>query len=306
MKKILLSAVALLSLTAVTAQTKTVGEELIHFDRVEMQDRSDDTLSFSDCSATGYTVYTAGPGNGYVMGTNAYNDIAKGNKITFAGSASIVGVYAWYGQIETTSGASIYVATIHDGSEALLGTSATHTIADIDTTTAGAAGWLEYTFTTPVTVTSDFYAMVSVDAPASTNADTVALVCSVSGCGGNAYEIGGDGTWYDVDANWGGFITEVSLVVLVNDLSFTGLFDTEAYKFGTYTANNTLFLNGINDDVLVNEVVIYDMNGKAVKTISVADQFTSYSFDISDITTGNYVISLNTNKGTVGQKVNIK
>lgn len=306
MKKILLSAVALLSLTAVTAQTKTVGEELIHFDRLEMQDRSEDTLLFTDCSATGYSVYTAGAGNGYVMGTNAYNDLAKGNKVTFDGSASIVGIYAWYGAIESTSGNSIYVATIHDGSEALLGTSGTHTVADIDTTVAGANGWLEYTFSTPVTVTSDFYAMVSVDAPASTDADTVALVCSVAGCGGNAYEIANDGTWYDVNTNWGGFVTEVSLMVLVNDLSFTGLFDTQVEKFGAYTANNTLFLNGINDDVFVQEVVIYDMNGKAIKTIAVADQFASYSFDISDVTTGNYVISLNTNKGTIGQKVNIK
>lgn len=307
MKKILLSAVALLSLTAVNAQNKITGETVATWDRIEMQDdRSEDTLvtaNFASNCGTGYGLVGSANG-GYVVGTNGYGDVGKGQFYSLAGSASVVGAYVWYGAKKSVDGTSSFVATILDVNKAIIGTSNTKTLADIDTTAAGASGWTEYTFATPVAVTGDFYAFVSVD-----GMDTVGIVSTVSPCGGDAYEIWNDATFIAInDAGaWGATSTiDLGILPLVNNLGFTGLFDSEAAEFGVYTNDNSLVLNAISDDVIVNVVTIFDMNGKAVKTISVTDQFETYTFDISDIITGTYIVSLNTNKGTLGQKINIK
>lgn len=308
MKKIYVLGLALLGAMTSFAQDRTVGGAEVSYDRFELQDRSEDTLSPSGVASggcgSGYTLYLS-DNSGYMFGTNGYNDVSKGQQFPLDGSCQVEGAMIWYGAKEKSGGTTALVTTVVDKDQStILATSQSITVDDIDTTAAGANGFVVYTFTTPVTVTDTFYIMTTVDAPASTNADTVGIVTTIDGCGGLAYELWNDGTFISISDAWTSDVDGV-ILALVNNLWYTGIFDEEKVDFGVYSANNNLYLNGINDDVLVNSVNLYDMSGRVVKTFTVQDQFESYVFDISDVTSGNYVLSLNTSIGTFGQKFNV-
>ena len=120
--------------------------------------RSEDTLnpaSFSDaCITGGLALYTVGNG-GYVGGMNGYGDKAKGQKYTLNGSATVVGAQVLYGAIEVVGGATMVTATLFDDAQNVLAAATPHAVSAIDTTASGAAGLMNYSFTSTA-VTSDF------------------------------------------------------------------------------------------------------------------------------------------------------
>jgi hypothetical protein len=267
MKKNYILGFMILGSTASFAQTRTVGEEVNHFDRIELQDRSTDKINFVDRPAGFATNGTTN--GGFTLGTNGYFDVAAGNLYTLPGTANVTGAYVWYGAIESVSATMPYNATIYNGDKVSIGVSNTKTIADIDTTAAGAAGWLEYSFTTPVSVADSFYVMISVDTVGLTAADTVALVGTTDGSGGMAINLWNDGSFvkYSDATNGYGENIDACIMVLVENLGHTNIFDQNVTAPGVYTTTNDLVINGVENNTFLNEVVIYDLAGKVIKRI---------------------------------------
>lgn len=269
--------------------------------------RSDDTLSppsFSDaCIANGFTL-VGSAGSGYISGTNDYGDIGKGQRFPFDGSAEIEGFLVWYGAIQNEDNMTQYVGSVtdKDGTTVLANTSP-HTISAIDTTSAGAAGWHPYTFSSAVTVTDTFYTWVAWQL----GTDTMGIVHTVDPCGSNAYEIWGDGSIYAMNdaSSWGSNI-DLSIIVLVNNISFTGIFDQDAVEYGMFTDGTNLFVNAVSDDVTMETITIHDMSGRVIKEFTVNFQTSNYTFDVSDIPTGNYLVSINSSRGGYAQKIHIQ
>ncbi|UKN02661.1 T9SS type A sorting domain-containing protein [Paracrocinitomix mangrovi] len=306
MRKIYVLGIALCATTFSFAQEKQAGQMEKSWERMELSgDRSEDTLSppsFSDaCINNGFGLYSSTNG-GYVNGTNGYGDIGAGQMFPLDGQATVEGYMAWYGAIENNGGATQILGSIMDKNGNVLGgTLAAHTVASVDTTAAGAAGWYTYTFSSAVAVTDTFICMTAWSA----GADTLGFVSTVTPCGGFAYETWSDGTVADVASSWG-ITVDLGFLALVNNLEYTGIFDTEAADFGVYQNGTNLHVNGINIDAFIQEVMIVDMAGRTIKTWPIADQWDNYTFDISNVPAGNYVIALKSNKGHYAQKFNLK
>jgi hypothetical protein len=306
MKKIYILALAVMA-GGITFAQKQVGEIEKTVDRLPTDfDRSEDTLnpaSFSDaCIGNGLALYgVAAPESGYLGGTNTYGDVGKGQKFTLNGQATVVGAQVVYGAIEVVGGATMVTATLHDDAQALLTSATPHGVSAIDTTAGGAAGLYNYAFTgTPVT--NDFYIMVGW----ALGDDTLGILSTTDPCGNDSYEVWSDLSFNDVETAWSGLMIDFIITALVDDLEFTGLFDIEAKEFGIYQSDNNLILNSISEDVIMKSVSVYDMSGKMIKTFPTPDQFDNFSFDISDVNAGNYIVTIDSNYGPLSQKMNLK
>jgi hypothetical protein len=303
MKKIYILGLTLLTVSLSFGQ-KQAGEAVQTWDRLpDFGERSEDTLnpaSFSDaCITGGLTLYGSTTG-GYVTGTNAYGDVAKGQKFTLNGQATIVGAQVLYGAIDIQGGATMVTAGLYDDAQALLVAATPHSVSAIDTTAAGAAGLYNYTFT-GTAVTNDFYIMVGW----ALGDDTLGIVSTTDPCGNDSWEIWSDASWNDIPTAWGVSI-DLVITALVDDLEYTGIFDVTAPEFGIYQSDNNLILNSISEDVTMKSVSIYDMAGRMVKTFPIGAQYSNFSFDISDVNAGNYIVTIDSNNGPLSQKMNIK
>jgi hypothetical protein len=304
MKKNYILALAVLA-GGITFAQKQATEAVNTWDRLpENFDRSEDTLnpaSFSDaCIGNGFALYGA-TGGGYVTGANSYGDVAKGQLFTLNGQATVVGAQVLYGEIDVQGGATMVTAGLYDDSQSLLTAATPHAVSAIDTTSSGDDGLYNYTFT-GTAVTNDFYIMVGW----ALGDDTLGIVSTTDPCGNGSYEIWSDASWNDIETAWNGLMIDMVITALVDDLEYTGIFDIEAPEFGIYQSNDQLVLNSISEDVIMNSVSIYDMNGKIVKTFPTPDQFDNFSFDISDVNAGNYIITINSSMGNLSQKMNLK
>ena len=298
----------ILALTLLTASLsfgqKQADEFVPTHDRLpDFGERSEDTLnpaSFSDACITGGLGLYSVTGGGYVGGMNTYGDKAKGQLFTLDGQATVVGAQVLYGAIEVNGGTTLVTAGLYDNNQALLTAATPHGVGDIDTTAGGAAGLYSYTFA-GTAVTDDFYIMVGW----ALGDDTLGITSTVDPCGTDSWEIWSDDSWNDVPTAWGLSIDFV-ITALVDDLEYTGIFDVTAPEFGIYQADNNLILNSISEDVMMKSVSIYDMQGRMVKTFPIANQYSNFSFDISDINAGNYIVTIDSNNGPLSQKMNLK
>ena len=304
MKKIYILGLTLLTASLSFGQ-KQVGEAVQTWDRLpDFGERSEDTLnpaSFADACITGGLALYSVTGGGYVGGMNTYGDVAKGQKFTLNGQASVVGAQVLYGAIEVVGGATMVTAGLYDNNQALLTGATPHGVSAIDTTAGGAAGLYSYSFTSTA-VTNDFYIMVGW----ALGDDTLGITSTVDPCGNDSYEIWSDASWNDIETAWSGLQIDFVITALVDDLGYTGIFDVTAPEFGIYQADDNLILNSISEDVMMKSVSIYDMSGRMVKTFPIADQYSNFSFDISDVNAGNYIVSINSSNGPLSQKMNIK
>ena len=272
-----------------------------------LEDRSDDTLGtasfLTNCGAPSYSVYSlAAPGSGYIFGTNTAGAQSSGNFYTFSGNADIVGAYVWFaGYDDTPAGTSTLQAAVLNTSLAAVGTSSTSAPGDIDTTIAGANGWHEFTFASAVTVTEDFYIMVSHAGP-----DTCGIVSTADGCGTAARVDWGTGVVDPTTVLTGFSGVDLGILVLVNNLAITGLFDETADNFGMFINENQLMLNAFNKEEVLEGVTVYDLNGKAVASFENLPMQDNYVFDLPSLQTGTYVVALNTDRGNFSQKVFVK
>lgn len=301
--------IALLATTFSFAQDREVSGQEQSWDRLELpQDRSDDTLAppayGMTCITNGFTVYTSSNG-GYVNGANGYGDIGISQRFPFDGSADVEGFLVWYGAIENVDNLTQYLGSLMDknGTTVLGATSGTHTVSSIDTTSSGAMGWYPYMLSTPVTVTDTFFCQVAWQL----GSDTVGVVSTVDACGENAYEIWSDGSLVAVnDASSWGLNIDLGVLALVNNLSYTGIFDENVADFGVYQNGTNLHVNGIAFDAIIKNVQLLDVSGRIIESWSIVDQWDNYTFDISGIPAGNYILSMNTSKGNYAQKFNLK
>ncbi|MFT4602766.1 MAG: hypothetical protein ACI857_002953, partial [Arenicella sp.] len=218
MKKIYILALAVMA-GGMTFAQKQAGEAVDTWDRLpENFDRSEDTLnpaSFSDaCVGNGFALYSSTTG-GYVAGTNDYGDVAKGQKFTLNGQATVVGAQVLYGAIDVQGGATMVTAGLYDDAQALLTGATPHLLSAIDTTAGGAAGLYNYTFT-GTAVTNDFYIMVGW----ALGDDTLGIVSTTDPCGTDSWEIWSDASWNDIPTAWGVSI-DLVITALVDDLEFT-------------------------------------------------------------------------------------
>lgn len=307
MKKIYALGLAVMTVAFSFAQDRQVGDQVKNWDRMtEIQDRSDDTLAppaYSQaCVTNGFTLYSSNNG-GYVNGVNGYGDIGFSQRFPLDGSADVEGFMVWYGAIENVDGGTQFQGSLmdKDGTTVLGAVGGPHTVTAIDTTSTGAAGWHTYTLSASVAVTDTFFCQVIW----AMGSDTAGVVSTIDACGDDAYEIWSDGTLAKVSASWG-IAIDLGVLALVNNLAITGIFDQSVANFGIYQNGTNLHVNGIDENALVNNVQIIDMSGRVVKTFAVVDQWDNYTFDISDINAGNYIISMMTSKGNFAQKFNLK
>lgn len=306
MKKIYFLGLALLATTFSFAQ-KEVGSTEKTWERLELSDdRSEDTLSpasyMDACITNGFALYNSNNG-GYVAGINGYGDIGAGQRYPFDGQADLTGVLVWYGAKESVDGMTqILCAVLDKNNNVIGGSSGGHTVASIDTTTTGAAGWYEYTLASTVSLTDTFYVFVNWGG----GSDTVGVVSTTDPCGNNSYEQWSDLSYNSIESAWGGLMIDLAMLPMVDNLEYTGIFDQEADKFGIYQNGTNLHVNGIAHDAIINNVIIHDISGRVIKAFPIVDQWDNYTFDVSDIPAGNYIISFNSSKGKLAQKFNLR
>lgn len=307
MKKIYLLGLSVAVTAFAFAQNREVIGQEKNWERLELsQDRSEDTLSPASmndpCILNGFTLYTSG--DGYVAGMNDYGDIGKGQLYPLNGSADVVGALVWYGAIVEGDGNTQITCEVRDGSGAnAQGTSTAHGVSDIDTTAAGANGFYSYTFSSTVAVSADFMIFVNW----SGGTDTVGIVSTISPCGDGAYEEWSDNSIYAFNdgSSWG-LDVDLQMLPLVNNLGYTGIFDSEKEGFGVYQNGSNIHVNNISFDATVQKINLYDLQGRIVKEWSITEQWDNYTFDVSTVPAGNYILSMNTSLGNYAQKFNLK
>lgn len=282
MKKLLLSFVALATLTTVNAQVDTLTE-------------------FFTGTPTLYS--TAG---GYVTGTNEYGDLGKyqrfDNTNGLNGNGNITGCLLW-APVKVDNGGSFDVVVIDFAGGAAGSVLATETInlADLDTTTAAhgvAEGAVLYNFavnfSTPVAFTSTSDLLIGVNLP-TTAGDTLALVSNTVGDYASAttytWEQWSDNSFVAIGDpnNWDATIAQAIFPTIEGDASISEL-----------EANTTVYPNPANDvlNVKTTEVIetisIITTEGKVVATANNAT-----SINVAELTAGMYIYEVKTVSGQV-------
>ncbi len=277
-------------------------------------------------NATGYVLIGCQDG-GYVLGTNSYGDYAKAEQfiVTPSSSYKIEGAIYWVGakKIEIAGSPNTVDFTVWD----MNGTNGTTTagsgqqcpntvlasvtmsMGDVDTSSTLSNAQI-IMFTSPILVTSDYAIGIDVQ---NTYNDTIGMVSTQDGDGGGyelCWEKWNDGNWYTLQGGgWGGGTLDIDMMVLpIVDMN-TGNIDDNYFIFGMkMTAypnparNETTIAYELEKDANNVVIEILNANGKLVNKIEQGVQnkgVHSTNIDLSDLSNGNYFISLNSN----GQKL---
>jgi hypothetical protein len=242
-------------------------------------------------------------GGGYVTGTNNYGDLEKAQKFSLTGLTNpiqVTNILAPFWTNTPTSTANIVmkiysVNTTTKGPQTLLGTSNAVTISQIVT-----GGMTNFTFTTPVTVTTSFFASFVVP-----SADTAVVYESKQGCWSNdslAFELWSPapGTWHSMYASWGttGFQMDLAIFPVITTGSGVQDYFIDGIKLGQNQPNPATSTTMIQYEVQNSSKVsldIYDITGRLVLTMDEGNQMAgkhSIVIDANKLQAGSYFYSL--------------
>jgi len=280
-------------------------------------DKSTDTLYPASFLTAGcdslelYGGYTSqGAYNGYICGTNGWGDLEKAQKFYITGSAQVTDVLApvWTNTPSGSGSTSFKIYSVNattKGPQAVLGTSAT-----VPTNTIASTGLTAYHFSTPVSVTSMFFASFVIDqAP-----DTVAVLSSKEGCWSNdslAWELwsGTDG-WYSMYFSWGDLQIDLAIFPVVNTTaSIENDYFIDGIKLNQNqpnpSTNATLIQYEIQNSASVS-LEIYDITGRLVLSYDEGKQIAgkhNILVDSDKLMKGTYFYSLKADNHRLTKKM---
>jgi hypothetical protein len=278
------------------------------------------------------------PDSGYAFGTSTPNTFTYniGTVVTITAtttelaqrysvgtaSATVTNVLVWPGVGSgsvTTTQSNIYSETTYTPGT-MLGSSGTVPMSAYATAVAS-GGFVNYTYSTPVTIaaSSNFYASVTIPAMGGSDKDTMAVLTTTVGCSSaladslswlsTTYQIPGVGNqvqWSSVKQSFGAANNLDIMIFPVIDIT------SSAAGINNYVSHGGLSLyaaypNPTNSTVNINfslntaskvDVEVYDVTGKIVKTISnnnLAAGANSITIDASTLEAGSYIYCVNAN-----------
>ncbi len=269
-----------------------------------------DTLEPGTFLSGSPSLYTAS-GGGYVVGNNSYGDLAKGQQFLVTVGYKIEGALYWFGAKELVSGSGSVAFNVWD-MDGTTGTTTAGTgqqcpgtvlgtvsasIANIDT-----ADYTVATFTTPITISSDYVIGFNVSG---ISTDTVGLVSTADGDGGSGeltWEQWSDNSWYTLLNAWPldfdfGIFPIVDMTGSIQDNYFLfGMKLSQSYP--NPTSNQCLIEYELENNASDVSLDIIDANGRIVLTKEQGNKTAglhSINLDVTNLANGTYYYSLNAN-----------
>lgn len=271
---------------------------------------------------TGFVYYSlSAPHQGYLTGNNLIQGVVSstevGQRYAFSGTGAISEVLVWYAYLNLASpsgngntSVKIYSVAPNKNPGSSLGTSNNIPVSAL-TTTAVAS----YTFSPPVSVTSDFYANVTLPS----NGDTVAIVSTKVGCnfpdsiaGTNLTLVG----WYNYMELLDAMVPhdtalEVFIIPVINNttgagemassngLTLKGVFPNPATEV-------THIMYSINHASEVS-VTVFDLTGKTIYAFAENKSAGNHELKLplKNIPGGNYYYTIKTNSAKLTSKFSV-
>jgi len=278
----------------------------LDFTLMEPAQKDNDTIVLTPGNfdeAEEYLIYTAEEG-GYVVGTNAYGDLAKGQVFENDDPYSIIGVYYWVGEIEDEEGEVHFKVWNFDESPGEPLDSKTVPVDEIIATEEfDELDDLFYVeFDSPIDVDSDF--MVGLDF-SEIGESEIGLVATgeEEGTGRHlTWEQWDDETWYSILETW-----ELNFDIAIFpkvDASQVGIEEEIAV-----TGNLNIYPNPVRDKLninyekQINDVKLFDISGKVVYERSVGSG--EVVINVADFQQGIYILQIVTRDGVHSRKIQV-
>ena len=200
------------SLTATNANGSDVMTKTTYIN-VSVNNGCDTLMDYPWAPVYTPSLYTGGPGNGYVAGTNIYSDRAHGEYYNAAPYTYLTGVYVWFGAAGTPTPSKTLTVTVNDGTGGTVGLTlpgATKTITMSEVMTDVTGNLLTFIeFGSPITLPASKEIFVCVDNTALTFSDGVEFVGMVTTQAdeiipGQGWMRTSAGVWQNYNAFWTG------------------------------------------------------------------------------------------------------
>lgn len=269
---------------------------------------------------------------GFVAGNNGYGDLEKAQAFTVTTPYMVEGCIFWFGALRYPSAnatskvvAHLYdmtgTATLSTGSGAGPGAVITATNTDIllssiDTTIAGAAGFVFVTFTAPYFASGNYAAGIDLTTIAAT--DSVGLVCTDSG---NVVALdksfdnwSGGGGWHSFlePNNWG---LDVDMAIFpIVDMSTTAAeeFFVNGIKLYQNSPNpfnsSSVITYELENNAKNVTLFIHSQDGKQVQKIALGNSASgqhTVNLSASDFASGTYYFMLQADHNRIAKKMTI-
>lgn len=327
MKKFyVLSILVLFAVSAFAQKVATTGTKM-PVQEMTIKTPTDTLIPGNWASLTGPVLYGC-QGGGYLLGSNIYGDVAKGQVFIVVAPYTIEGAIYWFGgKTEVTGAGTVKLNVLN-----MNGTTGTTTagagqpcpntelgsvtlgITAIDTSSYLADAFI-CTFSPFIPVSSDYYIGFDV-----TNCypDTLGLVSSTDGDGAAGelcWEKWSDGGWYSLQgAGWGSGTFDVDaaifpivdLVGSISEMSFAN-----GVKMSTYpnpSVSNVTLAYELQNNTEKVMVRILDANGSVVEQMVLGAQTAgqyNISLDVTNYAAGNYYFLLNAGSNGAAIKMSI-
>ena len=253
--------------------------------------------------------YVAPLDSGVITGQNIYKFQAFGVKYKGVSGATVSNVFVFYSyKVGTTGNTSCKIFASNSGvpTGTALGTSATITKANIDTTNYGFNFNNKYTFTTPVSVSSDFVVTISVPASFTYNTNELGIYQQNASCSSldtaGSFEVGSK--WYAFSDATNGFgenfdaaIFPVICATTTNVENYTPTDIISLYPNPSNNIVNILSSNNIENIKVINTI------GQTVFEKNIGSNYTQ--INTSDFNSGIYFIQVKCKNGITTKSLQV-
>jgi hypothetical protein len=266
------------------------------------------SIAGTTCSLS---IYTAGS-DGYVAGTNSYDDKGKAQKYSLATyslstPATVDAAGAIFAVVDDGGNGSSVSAKIYSDVAGepgvLLGTSL-----PVMLSSAVAGTVTPFFFASPVALTGNiFYVSIDISGLNSAAGDTVALAQTDDGCVDNtsmgSWELFSDDTWLDMESDWGFISTDLAIFAQVTADFATGI-KKQSNNLVSVSPNPSHGIFNVSLKSAGSEVNVTVTN--AIGQTVVAKNYNSsesISFDLSNQNNGVYFVTITSGTDRMVKKV---
>ncbi len=264
--------------------------------------KSCDTLDVFGLNSSTTAIYTvkAADGGGYVTGTNGYGDTQKANFYSASLTTNSFLTRAIFYFYQATSGTNPNITftayNSNSGSPGSIITSKTVPLTDIVNAVNNNNGRYIVNFVN-TEVSGDFFIAFSCGLNMA-NGDTIAVLSTKTGDVANdiAWEEY-NGSWATMSSTWSNSIALAIFPIMCPDADAIDIIDNEnTIRIFPNPTTGVVNIRGIEN---FEQLHIYDLQGKLVKTYN---SFTN-KINLSNLTQGNYIIKIISNKTVVTKKL---
>lgn len=242
-------------------------------------------------------------GGTYMTGNNEYGDLEKGTLVKYTGTGTLTNVDAILWRAGSVGTGTCVVNVYSKGTDllpnTLLGTS---DVVPVSSLTADNVTYTSFNFTTPVSVTGDFF--ITVVLPTVTG-DTVAIpstsfYCTSQTSDSLSVEKWSDGSFSYIKTAWG---INVDLFMSADITTVTGIADAAIENINVFSANNEIVIEN-NNKSIIKQVSVYNTLGQEVKKFEVnSNESTRLTCDLP---ASNYIVKVMTDKNVGSYKLYIR